>query len=185
VEQWYTLHTKPNKEYQVATTLQQRNVQVYLPETEATNARAGRKVKPFFPGYLFVNVDFEAVGLSNLRWIPGLHRIVAFDGCPVPVPGDVIDLIRYKLGEVEAVGGRPEHVFQPGDTVRIIDGPFRGMLAIFDEPTKPVKRVQVLLSILGASRVQVDVADLEKVDAEVPAPKRPRRTRGRGRRTNY
>ncbi len=59
------------------------------------------------------------------------------------------------------------------------------MLAIFDEPTTPARRVQVLLSILGASRVQVDVADLEKVDAEVPAPKRRRRTRGRGRRINY
>lgn len=191
MEQWYTLHAKPNKEYQVATTLQRRNLQVYLPEIEAANARAGRKfagrkVKPFFPGYLFVNVDFEAVGLSNLEWIPGLHRIVAFDGCPVPVPGEVIDLIRYKLGEGEAVGGWPEHTFQPGDTVRIIDGPFRGMLAIFDESTTPAKRVQVLLSILGASRVQVDVADLEKVDAEAPAPKRrPRRTRGRGRRINY
>lgn len=187
MEQWYTVHTKPNREYHVATTLRQRKLQVYLPETEATNARTGRKGKPFFPGYLFVKVDFEAVGLSNLRWIPGLHRIVAFDGRPVPVPGEIIDLIRYKLGEVESTGGRPEHAFQPGDAVRIIDGPFRGMLAIFDKPTEPAKRVQVLLRILGASRVEVDVTDLEKAtsDAEVAAPKRPRRTRGRGRRISY
>jgi len=71
--------------------------------------------------------------------------------------------------------------------VRITDGPFRDMWAIFEGPTTPSQRVQVLLTILGhARRVQLEPADLEKVPtgAEGPIPKRPRRTRGRGRRIN-
>jgi hypothetical protein len=74
-------------------------------------------------------------------------------------------------------------MFKPGDTVRIIDGPFKDMLAIFDEASTPARRVQVLLNFLGASRVQVDLKNLEKASAnpEMPVPKRPRRTRGRGR----
>jgi transcription elongation factor/antiterminator RfaH len=185
--QWYALYTKPNAEYQLATTLQQRKLEVYLPEIEAPKARTDRKRKPFFPSYLFVHVDLETVGLSNLRWIPGLRRIVAFDDRPMPVPGEIIDLLRYKLGEIDAAGGRLAHSFQPGDSVRIVDGPFRDLLAIFDGPTTPAKRVQVLLRILGASRVQVDVTDLEKVssDSEEPVLRRPRRTRGRGRRITY
>jgi transcription elongation factor/antiterminator RfaH len=187
MEQWYTLYTKPNAEYQVVTALQQRGVQTYLPEGEFHTSHRGRKRKPFFPCYLFIKVDFEIVGFSSLQWMPGLRYIVAFEDRPVPLPNEVIDLIRCKLGEIEAAGGWPAHSFKPGDTVRIIDGPFRDMLAIFDGPTTPAQRVQVLLEILGrTSRLQIDVTDLEKASprSEVPESRRPRRTRGQGRRIN-
>ena len=109
------------------------------------------------------------------------------DSRPVPLPGEIINLIQYKLGEIVAAGGRQTHLFKPGDSVRIIGGPFGDLPAIFDGPTTPAKRVQVLLKILGASRVQVDVTDLEMAtsDSEDPAPRRPRRTRGRGRHISY
>ena len=187
MEQWYTLYTKPNAEYQVAVALQQRDIQTYLPEIEVVKARRGRKHAPFFPCYLFARVDFTLTKLSSVQWTPGLRRVVSFGGRPVPLPEAIIDLIRGKLGEIEAAGGRPVHPFKPGDTVRITEGPFRDMLAIFEGPTRPAQRVQVLLSILGhASRTQVDPDDLEKASpgAEAPMPKRPRRTRGRGRRLN-
>lgn len=187
MEQWYTLYTKPNAEYQVVTALQQRGVQTYLPEGEFHTTHRGRKRKPFFPCYLFIKVDFEIVGFSSVQWTPGLRYIVAFEDRPVPLPNEVIDLIRCKLGEIEAAGGWPVHSFRPGDVVRITDGPFHDMLAIFDGPTTPAQRVQVLLDILGrASRLQIDVTDLEKASpcAEVSESRRPRRTRGQGRRIN-
>ena len=59
------------------------------------------------------------------------------------------------------------------------------MLAIFDRPTSSAERVQVLLHILGqASRTVISVHELEKAAPGVVTPelKRPRRTRGRGRR---
>ena len=182
MERWYTLHTKPNAEYQVTHVLQQRGFQTYLPEIEAANARHKRQKRPFFPCYIFSQVDFELVELSQLQWTPGLRRIVSFGKQPTPLPDEVINSIRRKLGEIEGSGGWPGHSFQPGDTVRIIDGPFSNMLAVFEGPTTPAERVQVLLTILGhASRVQVQVANLEKTPAGVkaPLPCRPRRTRGR------
>jgi transcription antitermination factor NusG len=99
-----------------------------------------------------------------------------------------MDLIQYNLDEMKAKGGPPQHTFQPGDTVRIADGPLKGMLAVFERPTTPAERVQVLLTFLGeASRAWVPVTDLEKATSEangsVPkTPQRPRRTRGSGRR---
>lgn len=184
MEHWYTLHTKPNAEYQVSHALQQRGIETYLPEIEVVKSRGKRAKKPFFPCYMFSRIDLNKVGISQVQWTPGLRRILSFDQRPIPVPDDVIRLIRQKLGEIEAGGGWPNHPFKPGDTVRIIDGPFTNMLAIFDGPTTPGQRVQVLLDILGhASRVQVNVIHLEKAPAglEAPLPKRPRRTRGRGR----
>lgn len=185
MEQWYTLYTKPNAEYQVETSMRRRGIQTYLPEIESVKARRGRDRKPFFPCYLFIKVDFKAVGLSRVRWTPGLRRIVAFADRPVALPDEVISLIRRKLDEINADGRQPMHTFQPGDTIRITEGPLRGMLAIFDGPTTPAERVRVLLNFLGhARRVSLPGADLEKAPskAEVSVPKRPRRTRGQGRR---
>lgn len=184
MEQWYTLYTKPNAEYQVATNLKQRDIQTFLPEIKAPKSRKERKKKPFFPCYLFTKIDLEEEGLSAVRWTPGLRRIVTFGERPVPLPDEIIDLIRYKLGEIEAGGEPATHPFKPGDTVRITEGPFKDMLAIFDKSLTANQRVQVLLNILGhASRVEVEVNELEEAsaDAEALSPKPPRRTRGRGR----
>jgi hypothetical protein len=88
------------------------------------------------------------------------------------------------LDGIEAGGGRPAHNFKPGETVRITAGPLQDMQAILEGPASPRTRVRVLLNILGqASRMQVEVTHLEKVTSDdgASAPKRPRRTRGRGR----
>lgn len=185
MENWYTLHTKPNAEYQVAASLKRREIQTYLPEVETPKARNRRKMKPFFPCYLFIKVDFGRVGLSQVQWTPGLRRIVAFDNRPVPLPDEIINTIRRKLEEVNTAKGQVAHNFRPGDPVRITDGPLQGLLAIFEGPSTPAERVRVLLNMLGhASRVHLSVNDLEKAEpgTEAPKPKRPRRTRGRGRR---
>lgn len=188
MEHWYVLHSKPNAEYKVAGVLQGRGIQTYLPEIETPRARSGRRRRPFFPCYLFVKTDFREMGLSQLRWIPGLRRIVAFGDQPLPLSDEVIDVIRGKLEGVNARGGWPAHTFQPGDAVRITQGPLQGMLAIFEKPTTPAERVQVLLDFLGqASRLWLPSAHLEKVlEASQPRTANParrsRRTRGRGRR---
>jgi transcriptional antiterminator RfaH len=185
MDQWYTVHTRPNAEFQAATALQERGIETYLPELESSNRGNGRSKKPFFPCYLFVRVDFEVTGLSQLQWTPGLRRVVAFDDRPVPLPDEVINLIRRKLDGVSAATA---HNFRPGETVRITDGPLQGMLAVFEGPSTPAERVRVLLDFLGRGRrAHVSVADVEKVasKAQASAPKRPRRTRGRGRRINY
>ena len=186
MEQWYALYTKPNAEYQVARTFQNRRIQTHLPEIWVAKARNQYEKKPFFPCYLFIKVDLDVVGLSYLQWTPGLRRMVSFfNDKPVPVPAEIIELLGRKLGEIETGSDLSTSTFKPGETVRVINGPFRDMLAIFDGPTTPSERVQVLLNILGhANRVQVDAANLEKgaPGDQVLLPKRPRRTRGRGRR---
>lgn len=185
MEQWYTLHTKPNAEYRVMATLQRRAIETYLPEILTCPRPKEKRKQPFFHCYLFAKIDLEQVGFSAMQWTPGLLRIVAFDEQPAALPDEVIELIRAKVESLTAAGGLPRHNLKPGDTVRIKEGPFQNMLAVFDGPITPAERVQVLLEILGyARRVKVAVADLEKTNAQIPpaAPKRPRRTRGRGRR---
>ena len=74
--------------------------------------------------------------------------------------------------------------FKPGEPVRLKDGPFKEMLALFDGPVAPAEWVHVLLQTMNRSmRLRVAAASLEKVEPEVQTgQKRPRRTRGKGRR---
>jgi len=179
MEQWYALHTKPNSEYRVASALQQRQIEVYLPE-----ACHKHKTAPFFPCYLFMRIDLKQVNPSQWQWTPGLLRVIAFGGKPVPLSDEIINFIRQSVEKVRTADCHT-YGFEPGDTVRIKEGPLEGMLAIFDGPTRPNQRVQVLLAILGGvGRVRIDAAELEKVSSQVetPTPGRLRRTRGRGRR---
>ena len=189
MEQWYTLHTKPNAEQWVATALRERGLQIYLPQIAGFKSPQQSVKKPFFPCYLFAKIDLNIIGAPQLQWTPGLRRVVAFDNRPIPLADEVIELIQVKLGEIEASANGPAHNFKPGEAVQIITGPFKDMLAIFEGPATPSQRVQVLLTILGhASRMQVDVTEIKEASpAEAPSateasePKRPRRTRGRGR----
>lgn len=184
MEQWYTLYTNPNAEYQVTAALQQRQIETYLPELLTPKVAKGSRTQPFFPCYLFARIDFEQGGFATVRWTPGLRRILSFDDQPAAVPPELIELIQKKVEAINLDGGLPRHSFKPGDTVRIKAGPFQDMLARFDSPTSPAERVQVLLEMLGRfCRVKVAVTDLEKAEP-IPAPilpKRPRRSRGRGR----
>ncbi len=185
MEQWYALYTKPNSEYLVAGILWQHGIETYLPAIELPKTHQRRKGNPFFPCYLFMKADLETVNSSQWMWTPGLRCIVTRSGRPVPVPEKVINLIRQKLNEFKTARSQSECSFKPGETVRITNGPFRDMLAVFDKPISPNERVQILLQLLGrASRVQIDISDLEKSpsDASEHSPQKPRRTRGRGRR---
>jgi transcription antitermination factor NusG len=164
--------------------LQKQGLQTYLPEIESFKAHQKRARKPFFPCYLFAKIDFETLDRLQVQWTPGLRYVVAFDDRPVPLADEMIELIQHKLGGIEASGGRPARNFKPGETVRITTGPFQDMQAVLEGPATPRMRVRVLLNILGqASRMHVEVTHLEKVSSDIgdSAPKRPRRTRGRGR----
>jgi transcriptional antiterminator RfaH len=184
MEAWYTVHTKPNSELQVDRVLIARGFHTYLP---LLPARRGERGEPLFPTYLFVRCDLEAVGLARLEWIPGLRRILAFGGKPAVVPDDAVVLLQSKMAEIEADGGIWPQQFKVGDEVVIDEGPLRGMRGIFQGPTKPSERVQILIRFLGqANRADVPVEALRRApEEEQPQRSRPRGTRGQGRRIRY
>ena len=162
MEQWYALYTKPNSEYQVARILKHHGFETYLPDIELLKAHRMCKRAPFFPCYLFMKIDLETVHASRWLWTPGLRCIVTRGDQPVSVPDKVINLMRHKLNEFKTARSQSECSFKPGETVRITNGPFRDMLAVFDKPITPSERVQILFHVLGrASRVQIDISDLE------------------------
>ncbi len=156
---WYVIRSKPRKEDIVWRQLQARGLENYYPRIRVhpVNPRA-RKVKPYFPGYLFVHVDLEDLGLSTFQWMPHTLGFVSFDGEPAPVPGHIVQGLQKRIQEINEAGGEVFDGLERGDKVRIHDGPFSGYEAVFDTRLPGEERVRVLLRLINDKRqVPVDL----------------------------
>ena len=155
---WYALHSKPNKESFLFSQLRHRDIEVYYPRlhVQPVNPRS-RKIRPFFPGYLFVHVDLEKVSLSALAWIPGAQNVVSFDSHPAIVPDEVISGIQKNVKRVNQHTQDQKQSLQSGDPVIITGGPFKGYQAIFDTALEGNQRVRLLIQLLHARQIRVQV----------------------------
>jgi transcription antitermination factor NusG len=149
-ESWYALRSKPRKEEVLWQQLVAREVEVFFPRIRVhpVNPRS-RKLRPYFPGYMFVRVDLEEVGLSKFNWMPHAIGLVSFDGIPATVPDNLIHAVRKRVEEIAEVGGEFYDGLQAGDPVRISSGPFSGYEAIFDTRLPGTERVRVLIQMLS------------------------------------
>lgn len=163
---WYALRSKPQKEDVVWRQLQAKGVDVFYPRLRVNpvNPRA-KKVKPYFPGYMFVSLDLEEVGISTFQWMPHALGLVSFGGEPSAVPEHLIYAIRSKVQAIADAGGEKLSDLKPGDIVRVQDGPFAGYEAIFNERLPGTERVRVLLEFLNRRQVTVELfaAQIESV----------------------
>jgi transcriptional antiterminator RfaH len=146
---WYALYTKPRAERQVSEALQTHEIETYLPTVEVWRARRRRiEEEPLFTCYLFARIDLEHVGHSAVAWTPGLRYMVGGEaGAPLPVPDEVITYIRQGVTGMGTQG--PLAHLQPGDSVQIIEGPFKELDAIFEQHLSGYERAQVLVEVLG------------------------------------
>ena len=156
--QWYALRSKPNKENFLAQQLESSGIDVFFPYIRVTpiNPRS-RKIRPYFPNYLFAHVDLDVVKASILRWMPGASGIVSFDGYPASVPDLLIDTIRRQIEDLTVSERKLKNDIKPGDRVVIQDGPFAGYNAIFDVELSGRDRVRVLLDFLQKRQVPVEL----------------------------
>jgi transcription antitermination factor NusG len=150
---WYALRSKPRKEDILWRQVHTRGFDAFYPRLRVNpvNPRS-RKLRPYFPGYLFVYADLEVVGLSIFQWMPHSIGLVSFGGEPAIVPENLIYAIKKRVEEIAEAGGELFDGLHPGDVVRISDGPFRGYEAIFDARLPGTERVRVLLELLGNQR---------------------------------
>jgi transcriptional antiterminator RfaH len=155
---WYALRTKPRSESTVWRQAQALGVETFYPRLRSrpVNPRA-RKIKPYFPGYLFVRANLHETGLSTFQYMPYAHGVVCFGGEPAHVPDALIHAIRRR---VEEFAERDEgwcDGCKPNDPIWIHDGPFAGHEAILDARLPGSDRVRVLLQMLSGRSVRVEL----------------------------
>lgn len=156
--QWYAIRSKPNKETALSFELGARNIEVFYPQVrvQPVNPRS-RTIRPYFPGYLFVHVDLQNTGFSELNWVPFSQGMVSFGGGPAEVPEGLIHIIRKKVDAINAAGGEQLEGLRRGDPILISAGPFSGYSAIFDLTLPGSERVRVLLQLLSRQQVPLEV----------------------------
>lgn len=155
---WYVLRSKPNKEEALWREVSARDQEVFYPRihVQPVNPRS-RKVRPYFPGYMFVNIDLSAVGPSAFTWMPHSYRLVTLGSEPSSVPEGLIHALRRRVGEVNDSAGDLFDGLKPGEEVTIQAGPFMGYEALFDGRLPGSERARVLLKLLSKQQIPLEL----------------------------
>ena len=163
---WYAIQTKPRQEERVSLRLQAfSHLSVFLPRIAVPKRRGERRimtVEMMFPSYLFVRMALDPGPWYGVRWTPGVKRIVGTGDVPIPVPDEAMRLLMDRCGTEGVMTWRPP--LTVGSNVRVLHGPFAGLIGVLERPSSRQERVRVLLHLLGGpTPVEVDIADIEKV----------------------
>ena len=161
---WYAIHTKPRQEQRALLNLQQQGYQCFLPMFTAeklSRAKLVLKDEPLFPRYLFICLDAGRTGLgwSAIRSTLGVSGLVTFGNTPARIAAHLIESLRaYQQYETQT----PQRLFNNGDRLEIIDGPFSGFEAIYQLQSGQ-DRAMVLIEWLGKSiPLQLTPASMRK-----------------------
>lgn len=148
-ERWFVAQTLHHREKLAALHLEAQGFPIFLPRFRKTvrHARQLREVvAPVFPGYIFLFLDTERDRWRSINGTFGIARLVSAHGKPVPVPIGIVEGLIAAMDQSGLVrlGGE----LTPGQSVRVVAGPFAGQLGML-ERLDGKGRVRVLLQIMG------------------------------------
>ncbi len=145
---WYLLQTKPRQDARALENLEFQGYDCFAPFMTVERIRAGKRCElsePLFPGYLFIYLDPLADNWRPIRSTRGVSRLVTFNDAPLPVAHNIVDQLRKRVaGEKKQPA---VSVLKPGDPVRVADGPFAELDALF-ECYDGTERVVILLNLM-------------------------------------
>lgn len=164
IPKWYVLHTKSRFENVVNDGLYKKSIDVFLPKITVPSKRKDRKklIKvPLFPGYIFVQSDLNPSHHLDILKTAGAVKLIGDQRGPISVSEETIESLRIMvLAEQPITTG---YQFQKGDRVMVTNGPFTGVIGIFDR-YRGESRIIVYIEALGQfAAVEVSVEDVEKL----------------------
>lgn len=184
VKRWYVVHAYSGFEKSVAQALRDRIARmgmeekfgdVMVPTEEVVEMRSGQKrrsERKFFPGYVLVQIATQDEGgiprIDSESWhlVKETPKVMGFIGGtaaqPLPIRDDEADAILVRVQEgVEKP--RPKVLFEAGQMVRVIDGPFNDFNGVVEEVNYEKSRLRVAVLIFGRSTpVELEFGQVEK-----------------------
>ncbi len=172
--QWYIVHAYSNFEKKVAESIREQAEQhgwmdhfeeILVPTEEVVELRRGQRVnaeRKFFPGYVLVKMEMTDDTYHLIKNTPKVTGFLGTANKPLPVPQREIDRIVKQVQEgVERP--KPTIMFEIGEAVRVIDGPFASFNGTVEEVDEEAARLKVAVSIFGrATPVELEYGQVEK-----------------------
>ncbi|MGK2925972.1 MAG: transcription/translation regulatory transformer protein RfaH [Lysobacterales bacterium] len=162
---WFAVYTKPRQERVALEHLERQGFRCFLPLAVNPYQRRSAKttrIEPLFPRYLFLNAAADRQSLGPVRSTRGVATLVRFGMELAQVPQSVIRAINRRRDPASGLVRLDPAPVQPGDRVKVFDGPLAGLEGIFRERKGPA-RALLLMKMLGTeSTVEVDSLLLQR-----------------------
>ena len=172
---WYVVHAYSGFEKQVMKSLQDRIEragmqemfgQILVPTEEVVEMKGGQKRRSdrkFFPGYVLVEMEMTDETWHLVKDVP---KVMGFIGGtadkPAPISQKEADAILSRVQE-GVDKPRPKVLFEPGEMVRVVDGPFNDFNGVVEEVDYDKSRLKVAVLIFGRSTpVELEFHQVEK-----------------------
>jgi len=172
---WYVVHAYSGYEKKVAIAIQDRIAmndlqskfgEILVPTEEVVEMKSGQKrtsERMFFPGYVLVQMELDDDSWHLVKETP---RVMGFIGGkadkPAPITDKEAELILRRVQDSEETP-RPKTLFEPGEMVRVTDGPFNDFNGNVEEVNYEKSKLRVAVSIFGRlTPVELDFTQVEK-----------------------
>jgi transcriptional antiterminator NusG len=180
-KQWFVIHAMTGKESKVKESLERRLKaeemtelvgEISIPAEQVSEVKRGKKTtitRMFYPGYVLIQIHLYDDGgkLNERSWYfvtetPGVIGFVGGDH-PVPLrPGEVDAILHQISDKKEKV--KPKVAFEPGETIKVNDGPFLNFSGVIEEVDPERGKLKVLVSIFGRTApVELEYWQVEHV----------------------
>jgi len=170
---WYVIHTYSGYEDKVAEDLNQRVeamgmekfiFNVLVPKEKQIEIKNGRRrtvEKKIFPGYIMVEMIVTDESWYVVRNTPNVTGFIGVGVMPIPVSPDEVGVVKKRMGVEE-----PKYKInvEKGDSVSIVDGPFKGFDGVISEVDEEKGKVKALVSMFGRETpVELDFLQVKKL----------------------
>jgi transcriptional antiterminator NusG len=181
-KEWFVIHTLTGQETNVRDRIQSRArleemveylEEVVVPTEKVSEVRRGVKTtttRKFFPGYVLVHMALydDARAMIEKCWyfVKETAGVIDFLGGnrPVPLPQSEVDVI-LRQAETRSDQAKPKVEFEPGETVKINDGPFLNFTGVVEEVDPQRGRLKVSVAIFGRSApVELEYWQVERAE---------------------
>ncbi|NVK38880.1 MAG: transcription termination/antitermination protein NusG [Gammaproteobacteria bacterium] len=173
---WYVVHAYSGYEKRVMNSLKEQIElhgmqdsfgEVLVPTEEVIEMRDGKKRKSerkFYPGYVLVEMDMNDASWHLVKETP---RVMGFIGGtadkPAPITKKEADAILQRVQEGETAQPTHKTIYEPGEMIRVIDGPFADFNGVVEHVDYVKSRLKVAVTIFGRSTpVELEFGQVEK-----------------------
>lgn len=174
-KKWYVIHTQTGQEDRIKLNIEKRAresrlrdliAQILIPTEKVSEVKAGKKkisFRKFFPGYILMEMELTDKLWYLVKTTPGVTGFIGPRARPQALKEhEVKNILRQT--EEKRERPTPKVVFEKGEGIRVVDGPFTNFNGIVEEINPHKGKLKVTVSIFGrATPVEFEYWQVEKI----------------------